>query len=355
MTTNAEHIVFEQIQFAAVTRNGFSDVSILTAGEADGHGMIVDEKTIAGFMELAMGKTIPAYLTHDGAIDDSGRPADRLGKEIGMFSGFYRDGDKVRARNFQFLDSFIASEPKTHSTLVEMAQKFADKLGISPVIAHFKAWVLGDGTEVPAKNGPRPENASFAMPSMRVAAIKSCDFVQQPAANVGLFHAKVDDQPNIKSTMSADTILLSKHNEALTAKDGEIAALSQQHKDAVAALEKKHGSEISALQAKLNEAVAQSAKTSEESKALTAALAAKTKEAEDAAKYDMRKVGAPALEVALAAVKSPLPAPANTDAGKWDQYAALCEIVKDEKTGVVLAHKETKIAAEFKAKYLARK
>ena len=67
MTQQPDHICFQQIQFAAVTRNGFSDVSILTAGEADGHGVMVDEETINDFMKLSMGKTIPAYLTHAGA------------------------------------------------------------------------------------------------------------------------------------------------------------------------------------------------------------------------------------------------------------------------------------------------
>jgi len=114
MKTDHDHICFEQIQFAAITEKGLQDVSILTMGEAGGHGMLVDEQTIADFMRLSLGKTIPAYLTHEGARDpDTGRALDRLGKEIGMFSGFYRDGNKVRARNFQFLDSFKNAEPKT--------------------------------------------------------------------------------------------------------------------------------------------------------------------------------------------------------------------------------------------------
>ena len=335
MNTDSEHICFEQIEFAAVTDKGLSDVSILTMGEAGGHGMLVDEKTIEQFMQLSIGKTIPAYLTHAGAVDDSGRPKDRLGAEIGMFSGFYRDGNKVRAKNFQFLEAFKTAEPKTHATLLEMARNFADKLGISPVLRHAKAWLLGDGREVPAKDGQRPATALNKFPAMRLSGLLSCDFVQQPACNVSLFEAKVDPKPNTETTMTAETILLSKHTD-------EIAVLSTQHKDAVAALEIKHKEAVAALEAKHNEAIAQLAKIGEEVKSLTGALAAKTIEAETAAKYDMRKAGGEALAVALQAHGPQLPSPAKTDLGKWEQYHALLSTSPDQ-------------AEAFKTKYLIRK
>ena len=341
---DSDHICFEEIQFSAATDKGLSDVSILTKGEASGHGMLVDEQTIADFMRLSIGKTIPAYLTHAGAIDENGRPADRLGKEIGMFSGFYRDGDKVRAKNFQFLDAFKTGEPKTHSTLMEMAKSFADKLGISPVMRHVKAWVTGAG-DVPADGKGVPVGALNTLPSMRLKDILSCDFVQKPAANLGLFEAKVDDKPN--TIMSADTILLSKHTE-------EITSLSTQHKDAVAALETKHKTELSIIEKKANDAVAALAVAQEDSKKLTSTLAAVTSERDEAMKYDMRKAGGEALSIALESRTEKIPAPAATDAGKWDQYAALCTVQKDDK-GVVTGHLETPAAASFKAKYLTRK
>jgi hypothetical protein len=343
--TDSNHAVFEQIQFAAVTEKGLQDVSILTMGEAGGHGMVVDDKTIEEFMKLSLGKTFPAYLTHAGAVDTSGRPADRLGKEIGMFSGFYRDGNKVRAKNFQFLEAFKTAEPKTHATLVEMAKNFSEKLGISPVLRHFKAWVIGDGTEVRADGKNVPVGALGSLPAMRLGALLSCDFVTQPAANVGLFEAVVDEKTT--TIMSADTILLSKHTEELT-------ALSTQHKDAVSALETKHKDEVSALQKKLDDGVAALAVLQEKEKSLTSALAAKALEAEDAAKYDMRKAGAPALQIALETRQDKIPAPADGDAAKWDQYAQLCEAVTD-KAGNVLSHKETPSAKRFRETYLSRK
>jgi protein-tyrosine-phosphatase len=342
--TDSEHICFEAIQFAAITDKGLQDVSILTMGEADGHGMIVDEKTIEDFMRLSIGKSIPAYLTHEGAIDESGRPLDRLGKEIGMFSGFYRDGNKVRAKNFQFLEAFKSSEPRTHGALVEMARNFADNLGISPVMRRALAWVTGSG-EVPADGKNVPSGALNKFPSMRLRELLSCDFVQKPAANIGLFEAKIDDKTN--TIMSADTILLSKHTE-------EITSLSTQHKDAIAALETKHSEAVSALQAKVNEGVAALAVLHEKEKSLMGALAAKTLEAEEAGKYDMRKAGAPALTIALQSMSGNLPAPAEKDSDKWAQYSSLCEEVKDDR-GNIVSHKETARAKAFRETYLVRK
>lgn len=340
---DSEHICFEAIQFAAITDKGLQDVSILTMGEADGHGMIVDEKTIEDFMRLSIGKSIPAYLTHDGALDADGRPKDRLGKEIGMFSGFYRDGDKVRAKNFQFLEAFKSSESKTHATLVEMAKGFADNLGISPVMRRALAWVTSSG-EVPAAGKSVPAGALNKFPSMRLSELLSCDFVRKPAANVGLFEAKIDSTTT--NTMS-ETILLTKHTE-------EITSLSTQHKDAITALETKHKDAVTALEAKVNEGIAQLAKATEAAAGLTAALAAKTKEAEEAAKYDMRKAGGEALSVALESRGPKLPEPAENDAARWAQYSALCEAVTDAR-GTVVSHKETPAAKTFKDKYLTRK
>lgn len=344
MTTDSDHICFEQIEFAAATDKGLQDVSILTIGEAAGHGMIVDEKTIADFMRLSLGKTVPAYLTHADATDGEGRPKDRLGKEIGMFSGFYRDGNKVRAKNFQFLEAFKSQEPKTHATLVEMAKNFAENLGISPVLRHFRAWVTNEG-EILANGDGVPAGALNKFPSMRLRDLLSCDFVQKPAANLGLFEAKVDGKTN--TIMSADTILLSKHTE-------EITSLSAQHKDAIAALETKHKDAVAALEKRANDAVAALAVAQEDGKKLTAALAAKTTEADEAKKYDMRLAGAPALQVALESRQDKIPAPADTDKGRWDQYATLCEAVKDG-NGNVIQHKETAAAKRFRETYLVRK
>lgn len=352
MSADAEHICFSHIEFAQATEKGLQDVSILTIGEAKGHGVMVDEQTIADFMKLSLGKSIPAYLTHEGAQDpQTGKPLDRLGKEIGMFSGFYRDGNRVRAKNFTFLEAFKSQEPKTYATLLEMAKNFAENLGISPVMRNFRSWVTKDG-EVRADGDKVPATALNKLPSLRLRDLLSCDFVQKPAANLGLFNTQVDQTTTsspaaITFTMSQDTILLSKHNE-------EVTSLQTQHKDAIAALETKHKDAITALEKKANDAVAALAVAQESEKGMKAALAAKTIEAEESAKYDMRKAGAPALQIALDTRSGTLPAPAATDHAKWEQYTALCEQQKDDR-GNVVSTKETPAAKRFKELHLTRK
>lgn len=335
-TAANDHVCFEQISFAAVTPKGFSDVSILTEGEALGHGVYVDERTIEQFTALALGKTIPAYLTHEDAMQD------RLGEECGMFSGFYRDGNRVRARNFVFLNAFIENEDEEYSTLVELAKNYPDQLGISPVMRVAFAWVLNDGTEVPAE-GVRPENALRDMPSLRVLGILSCDFVKTPAANVALFAAKVDGE-NKEQVMSnkPEVIELAKHTEALTAKDAEIATLSAQHKEAVAALETKHAEAIAALEAKVSESTKALEAAATEKSELTKALDAEKAARAEAEKYDIRKAGGEAIEARFSEIqKAMLPEPAKNDAGKWAQYAEL-------------EAKDKAAAAQFHAKYLSR-
>ncbi len=342
------HQTYERIAFAAATAKGFSDVSIISLGEAKGHGVLVDERTLEQLASLTLGKSIPAYLTHAGA------QSDRLGGEIGMFSGFYRDGDRIRAQ-FSFLRSFMEQNAKLHSTLVELAKEYPDQLGISIVALTQAAWPMSDGSEM-FDDGYRPELALNALPSLRVLQIKSADFVQTPAANVGLFEAKVDAGKTSKTTMSAEkTIALSAHTEALDAKQAEIVTLQTQHTDALAALAATHQTALSALQSQVTELTAKVAQANTARAGAETALAAMTNERDEALKYDMRKAGAPALEVALAQkAGAKLPAPADTSAKRWEQYAELCE-AKTDRHGNVLEHIETPAAKLFKEKYLSAK
>ena len=349
LENEAQKVCFQRsFQFGAVSPDGFSDVTILTGGtEAEGHGLYVDEAAIAQAMALLMGKTLPAYLTHDDAWED------RLGKEIGVFSGFYRDGLKIKAKRFSFLKSFMEHQAETHEKLVELAQVMPEQFGTSIVFQGNAVWPVEDGEDMDSSY-PKPDGCMSDMPCIRFGKIESADFVKSPAVNDGLFNAKVDGARNGNTPMANETIALSAHTAALAAKDGELAALSQQHKDAVTALEAKHATAVTAFEAKINELTAASAKLKTDIDGLNAALAAKTQEAEDSAKYDIRKSGAPALEAALSAHSTKLPEPARTDAEKWNQYAALCE-AKTDARGNVLSHVETPAAKAFREKYLGRK
>ncbi len=328
------------LAYGAVTAKGLSDVSILTGGqEAGGHGFFLDEKSIDQLMGLCLGKSLPAYLTHEDVTKD------RLGQEIGMFSGFYRDGLQLRAKNFTFTDAFMRHSPAEYETIAQLAAQFPDQLGISPVIRYAKAWVTDDGNEMDADENERPYNALRELPSARIASIKSADFVKKAAANVALFSKK--DQPIDKpDTNMADTISLKDHTAALAAKDSEVTGFKDKHTAALAEIATLKTAHETALAAKETEKTA--ALAAQQIKLKTehdAALAIVNAALAEAKTFDMRLAGAPALEVALQKQASGLPEVALTDAGKWDQHTALEEA--DKKNG-------TKLAPLFKAKHLSK-
>lgn len=362
----------------AASPAGFSNVSLLTGGiEAKSHGFFIDEKTVDGAMKALLGKSVRAYLKHDGATRD------RLGDEIGIFSGIYRDGLQLKAANFEFLESFKQAAPELHGKLVELAAKAPDQFGVSLVLEYAPVWVLADGSEQPARFGvgvAAPQGAVRAVPSMRVKSVISADLVQRPAANPnGLLDAT---PPMQTKTMATETITIEAHKAALdtltvqlgethttaldAAKADFTAKLEQAGKDAAAALNVRDEQHTAALAKQSDEYKAALDKlVAEKDAAHTAALAEKDAaiaklsadhkaeldriaeehkaalvqaEIDGAAKLGVR----PIVLRQAAATLAKVPAPAATDREKWDQYTALCETDKDA-------------AEAFKAAYLSRK
>jgi len=176
-------------------------ISILTAGEAKGHGMMISEKTLEAAIVLLIGKSLPAYLSHAGAHGD------RLLTEAGYFSGFYRDKEQIRARKFTALATFKKYEREKYDRLFEIAEKAPQTFGVSIVFEGQLFWEMRDGSETTMEVGLNaPENARFEVPTVRPLEITSADFVDTPAANGSLFR-KVDTQPNSKEMkMETDTL-----------------------------------------------------------------------------------------------------------------------------------------------------
>lgn len=346
-----------QVQLAADAAE-LKDVSLITTGiEAGGHGLFLDEKTAEGTMKQLLGKSVKSYLRHDGA------GSDRLGQEIGFFSGIYRDGAQIRAKAFQFLDSFKREAGLVADKLLELAQKVPDQLGVSLVLEYFPVWVMADGSEVRASlmEGP-PPGAVRPVPSMRVVDVISADFVGRPAANPnGLFSketaaqvdaGRVEQMANAENSQSpapenkvaqlsqadldAKIAELGKQHE--TALSAALAAKEEQHKAALAAKDKAHADAVAALEA------AHVAKVEETKKAHEAALAEKDAKIAELGVFDARHLGIAPLKVARlqAEADKSLPAPAKTDAEKWQQYSEL-------------QAKDPAKAELFKSAYLARK
>lgn len=178
-------------------------ISILTAGEAKGHNMMISQKTLESSITLLIGKQIPAYLSHSGAMGD------RLLTEAGYFSGFYRDKDKIRATRFVALESFKKYEPEKYDRLFEIAEVAPQSFGVSIVFEGQLFWEMADGSEVGMDVGlEAPENARFGMPTVRPLKITSADFVDTPAANGALFSGKVDIQTNSKDMNTDEKVEL---------------------------------------------------------------------------------------------------------------------------------------------------
>lgn len=338
----------------SLSANGLSDVSLITTGiEAQGHGLWLDDKTAEGAMQKLIGKSVKSYLRHDGA------ESDRLGREIGFFSGIYRAGAQVKATAFQFLESFRKEAAGVVERLTELAAKVPDQFGVSLVLNYEPVWVLADGTELPARAGEAaPSGAIRPLPSMRILDVLSADFVGRPAANPsGLFSAdllaSVDaahpkqtpimetpatfDQAALdaklgeaRSTLTAE--LSATHAAALAGRDAEVVKL----KADLAALDAAHSAAQAAALATLE--TAHSAALA----ALNAELAAQKALTDEAVLNSAAKLGVPPLKYTPA-----LQADLTTPEQKLAYYEKL-EVGSPERRAFLKANQSALFAAQTK-------
>ena len=165
-------------------RGIISDVSLIQVGEAKGHGIYIDETSLDSAL-VALGEAnLPAYVTHAGAIE-----SDRLLNEIGVFSDFFVEDGKLKAKKFKALDSFMGDDATRFRRLFDLANEAPDAFGISLVFDADLVWVTEDGDETPISDGDG-DKAIRKLPSVRFNTISSADFVDAPAANDdGLFQS----------------------------------------------------------------------------------------------------------------------------------------------------------------------
>lgn len=151
-------------------------VSIISEGEAKGHGVLIDKDTIAGLYELVKGKTVKSYLKHDFG--------DRITDEAGLFSAFFIDGDRLRG-TFSALKAFRSHEAKAFDSLFELAETAPEAFGVSISFSGYLVF-FEDGEE---KRYTGEEDADELF--VRVTELHSIDWVGEPAANAtGVFSAK---------------------------------------------------------------------------------------------------------------------------------------------------------------------
>ena len=164
------------------SRGIITDISLLQVGEAKGHGVYIDDKSLVT-AETALGDTLPAYITHSDAYED------RLLSEVGYFKGFSVVDDKLKAQQFVALESFKRDDEQRYERLFDIANTIPENFGLSLVFNANLVWVLDNGKEISASiPEDAPENSVYGMPVVRFTEIRSADFVDTPAANAdGLF------------------------------------------------------------------------------------------------------------------------------------------------------------------------
>lgn len=202
-------------------------LSVMTIGEALGHGVDIDAKTLEQVAE-AMSKPVKAYLKHAGFENHAATDV------VGYFGNVKMDGNKVRA-DFEALGAFREHAPREFGTLFEVADKHSESIGLSIDARGYAAlaWKMEDGSELIARwYDDKPEGATSDKPVLRVAGLNSVDFVDMPAANPsGLFSKqpeKAENNNNTQKQMNETIKKLSerfgKEPEALAQAVGLLAA-----------------------------------------------------------------------------------------------------------------------------------
>lgn len=136
-------------------------VSVITVGEAQGHGMVIDDCTLEQVKSAAE--------TYAGGLKVKTDHYTGFDNIVGALKNFIIDGDQLRA------DLYLLKNHDATPRILEMAELMPDTFGLSISFS-----------------GEHEENNSGTV-FARCAEIYSADLVDTPAANpTGLFSAKVD-------------------------------------------------------------------------------------------------------------------------------------------------------------------
>ena len=205
MTKTDLAILTGDIDAAAAT---IKNVSVITVGEARGHGMQIDEKTLL--------QVKAAAETYSGGLKVKTDHYSGFNEIVGALKNFTIDGDQLRA------DLFLLKNHDATARIIEMAELMPDTFGLSISFS-------GEHEE----NG----DTTFA----RCSEIYSADLVDTPAANpTGLFSAKVDSMKTVMDEKQiADAIAA-----ALAPVIEEMAALSAKLSDMQPTEEKEMAVEV---------------------------------------------------------------------------------------------------------------
>jgi len=188
MTKTDLAILTGDIDAAAAT---IKNVSVITAGEARGHGMQIDEKTLLQVQAAAE--------TYAGGLKVKTDHYSGFNEIVGVLKNFTIDGDQLRA------DLFLLKNHDATARIIEMAELMPDTFGLSISFS-----------------GEHEESGETVL--ARCSEIYSADLVDTPAANAtGLFSAKVDSNYSVMTPEEVAAAI----QEALAPLMAEVAALKE--------------------------------------------------------------------------------------------------------------------------------
>lgn len=176
------------------------EVSVLTRGEALGHGFWVDSVMLdqcLSFMQ-AMARGLKCRFTHPGLS------ADGLSKGLGLFMDPKRVGDQIVADQHFYQSAHTGPDGDLAKYVMDRAEEDPEHFGTSIVFEsdweaedlfvdeHQEKVEATDWQDRPVERyafvSPDKDNVDN-LPHARIAELRACDVVDDPAANpTGLFH-----------------------------------------------------------------------------------------------------------------------------------------------------------------------
>ena len=193
MTKTDLAILTGDIDAAAAT---IKNVSVITVGEARGHGMQIDAQTLL--------QVKAAAETYAGGLKVKTDHYTGFNEIVGALKNFTIDGEQLRA------DLFLLKNHDATARIIEMAELMPDTFGLSISFS-----------------GEHEESGETVL--ARCSEIYSADLVDTPAANpTGLFSAKVDSMKTVmdeKQIADAIAAALAPVIEDMAALQAKLSAL----------------------------------------------------------------------------------------------------------------------------------
>lgn len=199
-----------------------SGVSVISVGEAKGHGMFVDATTLEQ-VKLAAEQ-------HEDGVKVKTDHWSGFNGIVGLIKNFSIDGDKLRG------DLHLLENHEAREKVLEMAEKMPSQFGISISFS-------GDAEVAEVEADGVTREMKFA----RCEALEACDLVDSPAANAsGLFSGPEsrDQFSKTLTDLSAQNVTLMAKVEELSTKLAGEEGAHQLTKDALAKADAAYEAEV---------------------------------------------------------------------------------------------------------------